>query len=258
MVIPPRQPWWKTASQRSFFSFHSFFFFFWQRVCHLPINGETNTISARYRRRRPDAEGKRQSRYQRAAKRSLGENAIGTTDWPHRPRARSSAAAGCGNQRLLAGVLNRMLASSPEIRPMQKRYRIARTAKTEIHLHCDRRTNAITDQKDEDNVEAEHRLRRSPTRDQPLAKGFASSNRPCPLSCSRLAPVPGRYRDTTETASASARTDWFEFARPPPPRTLCPLIALRDAQGGVIDRRRPGPAPRQVHRCSCVWPDQIS
>lgn len=32
----------------------------------------------------------------------------------------------------------------PEIRPMQKRYRIARTSKTEIHLHCDRCTKAVT------------------------------------------------------------------------------------------------------------------
>jgi hypothetical protein len=72
----------------------------------------------------------------------------------------------------------------PEIRPMQKRYRIARTAKTEIHLHCDRCTNAITDQKDEDNVEAEHRLRRSPTRDQPLAMDGDSAI-DLPNCCSR-------------------------------------------------------------------------
>lgn len=33
----------------------------------------------------------------------------------------------------------------PEIRPMQKSHRIARTSKTKILLHCDRCTNALID-----------------------------------------------------------------------------------------------------------------
>jgi len=76
-------------------------------------------------------------------KRSLVENAIGE-QIDHRHPAEGtlvcSTADGSGHWLRRPETDARM--RPPEIRPMQKRYRIARTSKTEIHLHCDRCTKA--------------------------------------------------------------------------------------------------------------------